>query len=122
LDVAIPEFRAACAAAESWLQIKAALGRLRKVAAFAELPDEMQAAERVYAYQHGAALASAGKDPVTTTDDPSFFVLWLDTAPPRGEIEVAFAQLIRSAAYRALKDEQKDLVAEARTRAMGDDL
>ena len=62
------------------------------------------------------ALIAKG-DPVSPTEDPAFFVLWIIQAAPEA-VKPAHQKLIRSPAYAALKDETKDGISEAVMKAV----
>ena len=59
----------------------------------------------------------ANGDPVSFTEDPSLFVLWILVAES-GLVKPAYQKLIRSPAYLALADAQKEAIGDAVNRAL----
>lgn len=107
--------------AESYLQIKAALQRFRKTDHYVSGTAAYQRSARVLAYETTNALVETGRDPVRIENDPSFYALWLDVAD-RTEIDDVWMVLVRSPAYKALKEEQRDALAQMTMEAKGEDL
>lgn len=115
-EAAFGEFGAQLRAAEAWPQVKAALNGFRKTTAWAEAGGEYRRAAQVQAYEAAARLMAKG-DPVSFTEDPSLFVLWILVAES-GLVKPAYQKLIRSPAYLALADAQKEAIGDAVNRAL----
>lgn len=104
---------------ETWLAAKAELSRFRRTAVYQGAPDDIQRRARLLVFNHSQALVEKGKDTVTPDTDPSYFALWLIEAP-KHERRPMFSKLLRSPAYQALSDENKDTIASEVAGSEGD--
>lgn len=117
---AIRTYTDALKAADSWLQIKAALGALRKTAGWLEhMTEEDRRIARLHAFNTTDALVKAGKDPVRPQDDPSYFALWVLAAKPE-EVMPVFAKLVGTDAYRKLSEAARTSLSEQAEAASGE--
>lgn len=90
--------------AESWLQVKAALTAFMR-----EISDpEAQATAKRHAFVRTESLIAEKRDPVKETEDPQFYLLWLQDAQEKAigsdKIIAAYAKLSSSPAFAKLPE------------------
>lgn len=117
LAEAVDAFHTKARAATSWAGLRQALRTLERIPEFEALPADLKQPEYVFTYKLGEAIGD-----VKIAEEPSFYLVWLETEPSRAEIDTVWPLLARSANYRVLKENQRDTVAGATAKAKGEDV
>jgi hypothetical protein len=110
---------AAVEAAETWPEVKAALQALAGTPDWTQSEDEGRRMARVAAYERYSDLAEAGGDTITLSADLQLFSCWLATGPAVDRVKPVWRDVIRTDAYKALPDAQKDQLGGAVAWAQG---